>query len=268
MSLSLDGKVAVVTGASTGLGRGIALALAARGACVVVGDLTTETRPGNFDDQAGTATADLIAQRGGKAVFRTCDVTDRAQVEGLIGEATKAFGRLDVLVNNAGVHRGGTRMHELTEDDLDACWRVLGKGTWFAAQEALKAFLAQGQGGSIINIVSTAGLRGHLYQSPYNMAKAAQANLTRCLALEYGVDNIRTNAICPTYLKTAMSRSGFSSSDYDDFVVHAVPLGRWGEVSDVASLAVFLASDEARFINGALIPVDGGETAGAAGGPR
>ena len=262
MKLDLNGRVAVVTGASTGLGRGIAIALARHGAAVVVGDVLEETPPGSFDESPALTTSAFIEQIGAKAAFRRCDVTLQTDMVGLIAEAVRRFGRLDVLVNNAGVYRAGGRMHELSIDDLEACWGVIAKGSWFGAQEAVKCFLAQGGGGSIINIVSTAGLRGHRSQTPYNMAKAAQANLTRCLALEYGADNIRANAICPTYMKTAMSRDGIENAWFDQFVRRSVPLGRWGEIADVANLAVFLASEEGAFLNGALIPVDGGEVLG------
>lgn len=237
--------------------------LASQGAKVVIGDLSERSPAGNFDAEPSLTTAEAVKKQGGDVVFFACDVTRAAQVGRLIATARETYGRLDVLINNAGVYRGDLRMHEMSEADLDAGWNVSAKGSWLASQEALKVFLEQGWGGSIINIVSTAGLRGHLRQSPYNMAKAAQANLTRCLALEYAADGVRTNGICPTYMKTSMSRSGFDSPEFDRLVSQMIPLGRWGEISDVASLAAFLASDVARFLNGALISVDGGETAGA-----
>lgn len=252
-----------MTGASTGVGRGVALRMAVAGATVVAADLVENAPSGNFDDQPEMTTAELIRHRDGQAMFVACDVTRPADVAGLFVAAEHAYGRLDILVNNAGVYRGGRRIHEMTEEDLNACWEVIVKGSWFAAQEAVKVFLRQGGGGSIINIVSTAGLQGHVNQSVYNMAKSAQAALTRCLALEYAADNIRSNAICPTYLKTAMSRTGFESPEFEAVVARAVPLGRWGEIGDVAALAAFLAADDAAFLNGALIPVDGGETTGS-----
>ena len=262
MSTSLDGKVAVITAGSTGFGRGIAVAFARAGASVVVGDIRESTTPGNFDEAPELTTAELIKRDGGSCLFVECDVTKQAEVASLFERAVSSFGRLDILVNNAGIYRGGARIHELSIDAVDACHNVLVRGSWFASQEAIKQFLKQKTGGNIINIVSTAGLRGHINQAPYNLAKAAQANLTRCIAVEYAQDNIRANAVCPTYVKTAMSRGGFESAERSDEVTRVIPLHRWGEISDVVNATLFLASSEAAFLTGVLLPVDGGETLG------
>ena len=187
-------------------------------------------------------------------------MTRSEQVAKLIAEAVRAFGRLDVMVNNAGIYRNGKRLHEFSEEDLDVCFDVNAKGTFFGAQEAIKQFLAQGDGGVIINLVSTAGLQGHPNQSVYNISKGAQANLTRCLAIEYGQDRIRVNGICPTYAKTSLTRELFDDAEFDQVFTESIPLKRWGEVDDIANLAVFLASDESTYIHGDLIKVDGGET--------
>ena len=261
MGHELTGKVAVVTGASSGFGRGIAVGFARAGAKVVVGDLIETSAAGGFDERPELTTAQLIADLGGEAVFQACDVSKATDVSRLVGAAVERFGRLDILVNNAGVYRGGA-FHEQSEADLDACLDVIVKGTWFGAQAAIRRFLEQGGGGNLINIVSTAGLRGHVGQAAYNTAKGAQAMLTRSLALEYASQGIRVNGVCPTYVKTAMSRPGFEGP-FSEYVRRVVPLGRWGEISDVVELTLFLASDASSFIHGALIPLDGGETLGA-----
>ncbi len=260
MGNRLEDKIIVVTGASSGLGRGIAKACAKEGAKLVVSDIREEPTAGGFEDDAALTTVQSIRESGGEAVFVRCDVTKSDQVANLIAEAVKAFGRLDVMVNNAGIFRAGKRMHEFGEADLDVCFEVNAKGTFFGSQEAVKQFLSQGDGGNIINIVSTAGLQGHPNQSVYNISKGAQANLTRCLAIEYGKDQIRVNGICPTYAKTALTRELFNDEDFDSSFTESIPLKRWGEVEDVANLAVFLASDESGYIHGDLIKVDGGET--------
>src|SRR5690606_22453813 len=154
MAASLSGKVAIVTGASSGFGRAIALAMARHGARIVVGDIREEAPAGNFDESPGQSTVELVAAGGGDALFVPCDVSRQDDVVRLVGRAVERFGGLDILVNNAGVWRGNARMHELPEEALEACWSVLVKGSWFCAQEAIKAFLAQGRGGNIINIVS------------------------------------------------------------------------------------------------------------------
>jgi NAD(P)-dependent dehydrogenase (short-subunit alcohol dehydrogenase family) len=256
----LQGKVVVVTGASSGFGRGIAKACAAEGAKVVVSDVHEKPNPGGFEDDAALTTVQAIEKAGGHAKYVDCDVTKSDQVANLVAAAVRAFGRLDVMVNNAGVYRNGKRLHEFTEAELDVCFDVNAKGTFFGAQEAVKQFLAQGEGGVIINLVSTAGLQGHPSQSVYNISKGAQANLTRCLAIEYGKDKIRVNGICPTYAKTSLTRELFDDKDFDREFTESIPLKRWGEVEDIAQLAVFLASGESSYIHGDLIKVDGGET--------
>ncbi len=256
----LADRVAVVTGASSGFGRAIARAFAAEGAKVVVSDIREQPLPGGFEDDIQTTTVAAIEADGGTAVYVDCDVTQAAQTDALIAAAVDRFGRLDILMNNAGIYRGGKLMHEFSEADLDACFTVNVKGTWFPSQAAIKQFLAQGDGGTIINLVSTAGLQGHPRQSVYNTSKGAQANLTRCLAIEYGHEGIRVNGICPTYAKTALTRELFDDKDFDQVFTESIPLKRWGGASDIASLAVFLASDESSYIHGDLVRVDGGET--------
>ena len=256
----LQDSVVVVTGASSGFGRGIARACAAEGAKVVVSDVHEDPNTGGFEEDANLTTVEAIEKAGGRAVYVGCDVTKSDQVANLVAETVRAFGRLDVMVNNAGVYRAGKRLHEFDEADLDACYEVNVKGTFFGSQEAIKQMLAQGHGGVIINLVSTAGLQGHPNQSVYNISKGAQANLTRCLAIEYGQDGIRVNGICPTYAKTSLTRELFDDKDFDQVFTESIPLKRWGEVDDIANLAVFLASDESSYIHGDLIKVDGGET--------
>jgi NAD(P)-dependent dehydrogenase (short-subunit alcohol dehydrogenase family) len=260
MQTDLADKVVVITGASTGFGRGIATRLAEEGARIVIGDLKKEANPSGFDESPDLTTVQLVEGKGGKASFIRCDVTKRTDVAALVQHAIERFGRLDVMINNAGIYRGGKLLHEFDEADLDICFNVNVRGSFLGSQEAIKVFLAQGSGGNIINLVSTAGLQGHPKQSVYNISKGAQANLTRCLAIEYGRNGIRVNGICPTYAKTALTRAFADDKDFDTMFVESIPLRRWGEVPDIADLAVFLASDRSSYIHGALIRIDGGET--------
>ncbi|WP_235527242.1 SDR family NAD(P)-dependent oxidoreductase [Sphingopyxis sp. 113P3] len=253
----------MVTGSSTGLGRGIAVALGRAGARVVVADVAEAATEGHFDEAGELTTAALINSEGGEAFYHACDVSNANAVEATVQAAVSRFGRLDGFVNNAGIYRGGP-FHELAAEDLDACLAVIVRGTWFGCQAAIRQFLTQDGAGSIVNIVSTAGLRGHAYQAAYTTAKSAQAGLTRALGVEYAKTGIRVNGVCPTYMKTAMSRSGIENPEFDATIAATIPAGRWGQIADVATSTLFLLSDEADFLRGVLLPVDGGETAGAA----
>lgn len=261
MDKQLQGRVAIVTGASSGFGRGIAVRYARAGANVVIADLVEETAPGNFDERPDLSTAALIRETGGEALFVKCDVSRKDDMEAAISQAMVTFGQLDILVNNAGVWRGMTLFHESTEADFDACFNVIVKGTFHASRAALKIFVDQ-RSGVIVNIVSTAGLRVYPLQLAYNSAKHAQIGMTRSLALEYGPSGVRVNAICPTGMKTSMNRSAFETPAISEAVKRSRALGRWGEINEVSEVALFLASEAASFVHGSIIPVDGGELLG------
>ncbi|WP_175831299.1 SDR family NAD(P)-dependent oxidoreductase [Burkholderia cepacia] len=256
----LNGKVAIVTGASSGFGRGIALAYAAEGAKVIVSDIHEAPNKGGFEQNSQLTTAEAIREAGGEATYVSCNVTKQSEVANLVQETVRVYGGLDIIVNNAGIYRAGKLAHEFSVEDLDACFDVNVRGMWFGCQEAIKVFLTQPHGGNIVNIVSTAGLQGHPNQSVYNISKGAAANLTRCLAIEYGRNKIRVNGICPTYAKTSLTRALFEDKNFDQTFTEMIPLQRWGEVEDIANLSIFLASDESSYIHGDLIRIDGGET--------
>jgi NAD(P)-dependent dehydrogenase (short-subunit alcohol dehydrogenase family) len=264
--LRLRDKVVVITGGASGFGRAAALLFAAEGASVVVADIIDKPLPKGFEDDLEHPTADLIRSKGGQAVFVRCDVTRKADTDAAVAAAVENFGRLDVMFNNAGIYRGGKLFDEFTEADLDACFNVNAKGTFFGTQSAVVQFRRQdpnpatGQRGTIVNLVSTAGLQGHPRQSVYNISKGAQANLTRCAAIEYGPEGIRVNGICPTYAKTALTRDLYEDMAFMQTFADSVPLKRWGEMADVANLALYLASDESSYVHGDLVRIDGGET--------
>lgn len=263
--MRLKDKVCVITGASSGFGRESALLFAREGASIVVADLIEKPLAKGFEDNLEYSTVDLIKSQGGQAVFVRCDVTNKADTDSAVAEAVENFGRLDIMFKNAGIYRGGKLLEDFTEEDLDACFSVNVKGSFNGAQSAIAQFkkqepAADGAAGNILNLVSTAGLQGHPMQSVYNISKGAQANLVRCLAIEYGDKGIRVNGICPTYAKTALTRDLFDDMEFMKSFAESVPMKRWGEAADVANLALFLASDESSYIHGDLVRIDGGET--------
>lgn len=254
----IDGRTAVVTGSGNGIGRAIALALAAAGAHVMVSDILE-------DD--GEATAQSIREDGGSAAFVTADVSSVEDSSRLIDTTLKTFGGLDILVNNAGTGGGQARLHELEPDDFDRVIDVNLRGTFLCAKFALGHFLTVG-GGRIVNIASTYGLIGAPKAPAYCASKAAIINLTRQLAVDYGPDGIRVNAICPGYIDTRLGRRRSRLTPQEIEAATAVrekaaglqPLGRQAQPAEVASVALFLASDASSFMTGSIVTVDGGCT--------
>lgn len=258
----LDGKVAIVTGGGSGLGRAISLRFASEGARVVAADI----------NEAGAQETVRMAteQQGGQSgdervVARPLDVTDEGAVEALVRETVERWGKLDVMVANAGIGFPAP----IAQLDL-AMWEAVLKvnltGVFLCAKHAFRA-MASG-GGSIITMASVAGLEGTPSLGAYGPSKAAVIQLTKTLALEGARLNIRANALCPVWIKTPMVDAfvNFMPGGPDqgmEQLRRSIPLGRIGQPSDVASVAAFLASDDAAFLSGIAIPVDGGHTAGA-----
>ena len=240
--MQLDDKVALVTGAASGFGEGIARRYAAEGARVVVADL---------NDQTGRKVAEEI---GGAYVH--ADVSDRDDVRAMIGTAVERYGRLDVMVNNAGVTHTNRPMLEVGEDEFDRIFDVNVKAIYLAAMEAVPLMRGQG-GGCIINTASTAGLRPRPGLTWYNASKGAVITMTKSMAAELGPDNIRVNALCPVAGDTPLLPSFLGANTREAFVA-TVPLGRLSSSEDVAKAALWLASDEASFITGVALEVDGG----------
>ena len=244
----LTDKVAVVTGSSKGIGAGIAKALADEGASVVVNYATSRR-------DADMVVAD-IASKGGKAAAIQGDVSKSDDVERLFANTNGAFGRVDILVNNAGIYRFGP-IEAVTEDEFHQHFNINVLGVLLATKEAIKHFTPEG--GSIINFSTTVTRNPPPGTSLYIASKSAIEALTRVFAKELGSRKIRVNAISPGEVETEGTRSaGIVGSDFEKQMLQQTPLGRVGQPDDIAPVAVFLASDDARWVTGEIIAVSGG----------
>ena len=249
--MRLTDRVAIVTGAGSGIGRAIALRAAGEGAAVVVADL---------DPPGGRETVDQIVQTAGRAVCVDMDVTRAADAQRLVETALSAYGRIDVLVNNAAIG-GGDDILATDEATWDRIVAVVLKSVFLCTRAVLPRMLEQ-RGGSIVNISSVNALTG-LGEEAYSAAKAGVINLTQNLAIRYGQYGVRANVICPGTIRTPIWRQRVEKRpDVFDILTRWYPVGRVGEPEDVANATIFLASDEASFVTGAMLTVDGGLTAG------
>ena len=243
--MRLNQKAAIVTGAGSGMGQAEALGFAKEGAQVVVADVNLAT---------AEATRDAIVAVGGKAIALAVDVTQLADLQNLVDVTLATYGRIDVLVNNAGIFDYYTASLDTSEELWDKIFAINVKSMFQLSNLVLPHMQAQ-QHGAIINICSIAGLVANMGGAAYTASKHAVAGYTKHLAAVYGKDGIKINAICPGTIRTAMTAEMLKTRPTDK-----IPLDRFGEVGEVVDLAVFLASDEARFMNGALVPIDGGFT--------
>lgn len=242
----LQGKIAVVTGASRGIGRVIALRMAAAGATVVI----------NYNGSADRAeeVRREIEEQGGTAMTCRCDVSDFSSCEKFIKEVADTYGRIDILVNNAGITRDGLLM-KMSEEDFDSVLDTNLKGTFHCIRFVSRLMLKQ-RSGRIINMSSVSGVMGNAGQANYSASKAGVIGLTKAAARELAARHITVNAIAPGFIDTEMT--AVLSDSVKAEAVKQIPLGSFGKPEDVAHLAVFLASDQAGYITGQVIAVDGG----------
>ncbi|KAL4902050.1 hypothetical protein BDW74DRAFT_187039 [Aspergillus multicolor] len=265
-SLRLKDKIAIVTGASSGLGRAIALRYAQEGAKVVCADLSPIARS---EEEAATTTHDVIVNNGGEALFVQTDVGDAAQMGNIVNVTVEKYGRLDILVNNAGIAieaRTPAVLHLTDEETWDTTIRVNAKSVFVGCKYALAQMLRQephssGDRGWIVNISSIMGMIGGLENPSYCASKGAVSQLTRQIALDYAPHRIHANAICPGYTQTAIFKETITNMTPWEELNRRHPLKGPGQPDDIARIAVILASEDASWVTGVCLPVDGGYTA-------
>jgi NAD(P)-dependent dehydrogenase (short-subunit alcohol dehydrogenase family) len=243
----LEDKIALITGGGAGIGRAIAETFAGEGAQVIVADI---------DGEAAKAVADFIVKANGAATAHTVDVTDTAQVKALMEDIKRAHGRLDVLVNNAGVGERSDFRH-ISDEDWDKVWKVNLDGTVRCAREAFDLLKASGKA-SVINLSSIMAAKHTRQMAVYSATKGAVSALSRSLAVEYAPYGIRVNTLLPGYVETALIGRYLSNPMIAKALLTQTPLRRFGTPEDIANAALFLASDEAAYITGASLNVDGG----------
>ena len=242
----LDNKVAVITGAASGIGRATAIRFAAEGAAVVVADL-------NID--GGEATVRECREHAGRAVFQKTDVSGEADIKSMIARAVAEFGRLDITFNNAGFVGALGPLEEISAENWDRTHTVLLRGVFLGIKYSIPEMRNAG-GGSIISTASIAGMRGGRGPTVYSAAKAGVINLTHCAAVELGKDRIRVNCICPGGIVTPIT--GDLAAEREQALAQSQPIRRAGQPDDIAAMALFLASDESEWVTGAAMLVDGG----------
>jgi NAD(P)-dependent dehydrogenase (short-subunit alcohol dehydrogenase family) len=254
--MQLAGKVAVITGGASGIGRAAALLFAREGASIVVADVNSA---------AGKVVVDEIVETGGRAFFEAVDVTRASDCRRVVEATIRQFGRIDILFNNAGIIRRATVLH-LTEEDWDRVMAVNVKAIYLLSREAIPHMQKAG-GGTIINTASGWGLTGGAKAAVYCASKGAVVLLTKAMAIDHGAQNIRVNCICPGDTDTAMLREEAQQlgEDRGHFLAESAkrPLGRMGTPEEIAQAALYLASDASSFVTGTALVVDGGGLAGS-----
>jgi NAD(P)-dependent dehydrogenase (short-subunit alcohol dehydrogenase family) len=253
MSTELRGKVVIVTGGTSGIGREAAVLFAKAGAKVVVAGRR---------EAEGKETMDLVRGAGGEGLFLKTDVSRAAEVQELVRKTVEKFGRLDVAFNNAGIEGNWIPIVEQSEEDWDRTIDINLKGVWLCLKYEIQQMLKQGGGGAIVNMASVAGLAGFAGTATYTASKHGVLGLTKTAALETARSGIRVNAVCPAVIETPMAERAFGAPEIKKFVLGLHPIGRFGKPEEIAEAVVWMCSDRASFMTGQSLVLDGGFLAG------
>jgi NAD(P)-dependent dehydrogenase (short-subunit alcohol dehydrogenase family) len=253
MTAELDGKVGLVTGGTSGIGRETAVLFAKAGAKVVVAGRR---------EVEGQETVELIRAGGGDALFVKADVSKASEVEALVKKTVENFGRLDVAFNNAGIEGVWVPIVRQSEEDWDRTIDINLKGVWLCLKYEIRQMLRQGGGGAIVNMSSVTGLIGSAGAAAYSASKHGVIGLTKSAALENAKGGIRVNAVCPAVIETPMAERIFGAPQVHKFVLSCHPIGRFGRPMEVAEAVVWMCSDSASFMTGQSMVLDGGFLAG------
>jgi len=245
--MRLKDKIAIITGAGSGIGRAIALAFSKEGAKIVVAD---------WSEQSGKETVEQIEKQEGEAIFVKTDVSKANDIDKMAKDCLNKFGRVDILVNNAGIYRT-YNLHEMLEEDWDKIIDINLKSVFLGSKRVIPEMFKQGKG-KIVNTASIAGLVGFAQSGAYCASKGGIIALTKEMALEYAPKRINVNCIAPGVIKTAMTKDMLTDPATKQSLESSTPYSRLGEPEDIAQAAVYLASDESDFVNGEVLVVDGG----------
>src|SRR5271165_6809889 len=253
MTMELRGKVCIVTGGTSGIGRDTAILFAKAGVKVVVAGRR---------EAEGKETVDLVHSAGGDGFFVKTDVSQAADVDALVRKTVERFGRLDIAFNNAGIEGSLTPIAEQSEEDWDRTIDINLKGVWLCLKYEIQQMLKQGHGGAIVNMASVAGLVGTAGAAAYSASKHGVLGLTKAAALETARSGIRINAVCPAAVETTMAERLYSSPAVHKYVLGCHPIGRFGRPAEIAEAVVWMCSDRASFMTGQSLALDGGFLAG------
>ena len=249
--MRISDKVAIITGAASGIGRATAILFAKEGGKVVVADK---------NEVGGNETVDLIRSDGGQAIFDYVNVTSATDIQGMVKTTIDTYGKLNILVNNAGI---AIRLPvvDLSEEDWDRNIDVNLKSIYLSSKYAIPRMIENG-GGSIVNIASIYGIVGGRIRAAYAASKGGVVNLTRSMALDYALHKIRVNCVCPGFVNTPLLKNILKNKEEYQALADLHPMGRLGDMLEIALGVLYLASDESSFVTGIALPIDGGYTAG------